>query len=311
VFELYSVASAGGTPVKLNGSLVLAGDVWEDSIRVSPDSTHVLYRADEDTNEKFELFSVPITGGAPLKLNPLLSSQGDVTSAEFTPDGSRVIYLANEDSASTVELFSVSSTGGTPTKLSGPLVVGGNVTGFQISPDGQRVVYRADADVANVFELYSVALTAAAFPPGDYNHNGIVDAADYTIWRDTLGSTSDLRANGDTTGASVGKIDQADYTFWKNRFGQSGSGAGAAIAVPELPTADLLFFACLMPFVFSRRSRPRDAPDRGITGVDTKFKMTSRPRYPEWAGDATSWTPPRKSLPITRRLDVKKVAILF
>ena len=28
--------------------------------------------------------------------------------------------------------------------------------------------------------------------PGDYNDNGIVDAADYTIWRDTLGSTTDL-----------------------------------------------------------------------------------------------------------------------
>jgi hypothetical protein len=24
---------------------------------------------------------------------------------------------------------------------------------------------------------------------GDYNHNGIVDAADYTVWRDTLGQT--------------------------------------------------------------------------------------------------------------------------
>ena len=36
---------------------------------------------------------------------------------------------------------------------------------------------------------------------GDYNQNHIVDAADYTIWRDTLGSTTDLRANGDNTGA--------------------------------------------------------------------------------------------------------------
>ncbi len=42
------------------------------------------------------------------------------------------------------------------------------------------------------------ALTAVA---GDYNGNGVVDAADYTIWRDTLGSTTDLRANGDNYGA--------------------------------------------------------------------------------------------------------------
>ena len=29
--------------------------------------------------------------------------------------------------------------------------------------------------------------------PGDYNLNTIIDAADYTVWRDTLGSTTDLR----------------------------------------------------------------------------------------------------------------------
>ena len=70
--------------------------------------------------------------------------------------------------------------------------------------------------------------------PGDYGGDGIVDAADYTIWRDTLGSTVDLRANGDIAGASAGKIDQADYNFWKSHFGTHvGSGAGDPETVPE------------------------------------------------------------------------------
>jgi Tol biopolymer transport system component len=245
VFELYSVPSAGGSTVKLNGSLVFAGDVVDGTARVSPDSTHVLYIADEDVNEKSELYNVPITGGTPVKLNGILPSQGDVTRAEFTPDGNRVIYLANEDSASTFELYSVASSGGTPTKLSGPLVDGGNVTDFQISPNGQRVVYRADADTDDVFELYSVSLAGAASVPGDYNHDGIVDAADYIIWRSTLGSTTDMRADGDGTGASAGKIDQADYTFWKSHFGQSGAGAGAAATVPE-PASWLLLSMALV-----------------------------------------------------------------
>jgi hypothetical protein len=61
--------------------------------------------------------------------------------------------------------------------------------------------------------------------PGDYNHNGIVDAADYTVWRDGLGST----------------FTQSDYTVWKANFGNhSGSGASANAAVPEPATVWLL-----------------------------------------------------------------------
>ena len=47
----------------------------------------------------------------------------------------------------------------------------------------------------------------------------LFDANDYTVWRDTLGSTTDLRANWDNTGTSMDVIDQADYEFWKSHFG--------------------------------------------------------------------------------------------
>ena len=81
---------------------------------------------------------------------------------------------------------------------------------------------------------------------GDYNGNGVVDAADYTVWRDTFGSTTDLAPNGDNTGASAGKIDQADFTFWKIKFGTHfGSGSGANAAVPEPTTAWMLLAGIL------------------------------------------------------------------
>ncbi len=51
--------------------------------------------------------------------------------------------------------------------------------------------------------------------PGDYNRNGTVDAADYTVWADTQGSTTDLRADGIRNGV----IDTADWDFWKSQFG--------------------------------------------------------------------------------------------
>ncbi len=50
---------------------------------------------------------------------------------------------------------------------------------------------------------------------GDYNQNTVVDAADYIVWRDTLNSTTDLRADGDDSGT----IDQPDYAYWRSRFG--------------------------------------------------------------------------------------------
>ncbi|MEO2045165.1 MAG: hypothetical protein ABGX16_01160 [Pirellulales bacterium] len=53
--------------------------------------------------------------------------------------------------------------------------------------------------------------------PGDYSLNGIVDAADYTIWRDTLGSTTDLRADGNFDNV----VDQEDYDYWRVRFGNT------------------------------------------------------------------------------------------
>jgi PEP-CTERM motif len=57
---------------------------------------------------------------------------------------------------------------------------------------------------------------------GDYNQNGTVDAADYVIWRKTLGSSEDFRANGNNEGDSEDFIDGADYDVWAENFGLGG-----------------------------------------------------------------------------------------
>ena len=67
---------------------------------------------------------------------------------------------------------------------------------------------------------------------GDYNGNGVVDAADYTLWRDTLGSQLDLRADGN----GDGMVDEADYVFWNDRFGNViGTGSGPRFPSRQLP----------------------------------------------------------------------------
>ena len=74
--------------------------------------------------------------------------------------------------------------------------------------------------------------------PGDYNADGVVDAADYVVWRKTDGS-------------------QPGYDLWRTNFGRTaGSGSGAKssanAAVPE-PAAIVILLTALMPGVYRRR----------------------------------------------------------
>ncbi|MEM8864244.1 MAG: hypothetical protein AAGF31_01705 [Planctomycetota bacterium] len=65
----------------------------------------------------------------------------------------------------------------------------------------------------------SFQITAAA-PTGDFNGDGMVDAVDYTLWRDGLGTTYDV----------------SDYLAWRDNFGSSIPGAVAEIAPTPEPT---------------------------------------------------------------------------
>lgn len=90
---------------------------------------------------------------------------------------------------------------------------------------------------------------------GDYNNDGVVNAADYVLWRDTLGSNFDLSGNGDETGGSAGTVDQADYALWAASFGNTNLGSGAGnTAVPE-PTTLCLFAAAGLGLALIRRQR--------------------------------------------------------
>jgi hypothetical protein len=81
---------------------------------------------------------------------------------------------------------------------------------------------------------YLDALSFASFPQplfGDYNGDNAVDAADYVMWRDNLGSDYYLNNSGNESDDSAGVVDTADYDLWRSRFGQT-PGSGAAFAAP-------------------------------------------------------------------------------
>lgn len=72
---------------------------------------------------------------------------------------------------------------------------------------------------------------------GDYNGDGMIDAADYTVWRDTLGQQVIIGQQAD--GNHNGTIDEGDYLVWKQNFGAS-NGSSSLTAVPEPTNAALV-----------------------------------------------------------------------
>ena len=79
---------------------------------------------------------------------------------------------------------------------------------------------------------------AAPGVPGDYNDDGTVDAADYTVFQDNAGVVVDFPGRDPSLlGTPVGA---GDYAYWSARFGNTASGVGAAAAVPEPGTVALL-----------------------------------------------------------------------
>ena len=71
----------------------------------------------------------------------------------------------------------------------------------------------------NLRMIYNAPTATAAAPLlGDYNEDYSIDAADYTVWRDTLSAGGTELPNDPTEGT----VDESDYAYWKAHFGDSG-----------------------------------------------------------------------------------------
>ena len=179
VRELYSVPILGGTSERLNANLVAGGNVFASAgapaFQISADSQQVVYRADQDTDGVFELYSAEIDGsGTPQQLNPELVTGGDVSSGfKISPDSQQVIYIADQTLDEAFEIYSVPIIGGTQTELSTLTFDNGEETAsftpadiirenFLISSDSRNVIYLTDDDFDELFQLYSVPIAGGA-----------------------------------------------------------------------------------------------------------------------------------------------------
>jgi hypothetical protein len=138
------------------------------------------------------------------------------------------------------------------------------LNGFSPSPGNVFELLTADGGVSGMFDeirlpeladfhwsivdnpnAFAVQLDANVIVlPGDFNFDGTVNAADYTVWRNGLGTL----------------YTQDDYTAWKAHFGQTAGGSAGSSRVPAgvpEPTALLLVLLAIAATVATRRRTDR------------------------------------------------------
>jgi autotransporter-associated beta strand protein len=178
---------------------------------------------------------IELSGTSPGSQYDTLSVSGDATLGGvldvellggFTPAPGSVFHIVS----------AAGGVGGSFSDATLPSLVGAN---WQLHYDSNAV-------------LLSVALA------GDYNFNGRVDAADYTLWRNALGESGiGLAADGN----GDRQVNAADYAVWKTHFGEAvGSGAGGSSSSPTPieaavaePASVLLSLGTLLLVIAARR----------------------------------------------------------
>ena len=132
---------------------------------------------------------------------------------------------------------------------------------YQLTSASPNPVHGADVelDLVNAlqYSMPAYSVTTLVFIadglPGDYNHNGKVDAADYTVWRESFGAEGDQAADGNEDNM----VNEDDFLVWRENFGRTesmGGGAGAVAAVPE-PASLALTLWCGLALIAWRRRR--------------------------------------------------------
>ena len=80
---------------------------------------------------------------------------------------------------------------------------------------------------------------ALSIQPGDFNGDGIVNLADYTVWRDHLGAADETLIG--SAGDGMNGVDGGDYTIWRANFGATAHPQVATIAAVPEPTTIWMF----------------------------------------------------------------------
>jgi hypothetical protein len=76
-------------------------------------------------------------------------------------------------------------------------------------------------------QIFNATVRNDDFVPADYDHNGLIEQADYTTWRSNFGGNANtsLAADGNRNGV----VDAGDYVFWRKAMPAPASGVEVAL----------------------------------------------------------------------------------
>jgi hypothetical protein len=217
------------------GSLSIGADAANDTF-VSPteiDFVSVANSVDAD------YFSFEIDG--PVGLNAVLTPWGGVFN-QAVQGSPQTQFNANSRSNLTLTIFDQDGT--TVLALANQTAEGGieSFTGLRLPAAGKYFArVTGSSEIVQLYQLDLAAVALAAALAGDFNFDGEVGAADYAVWRNTIGSTGTglaADANQDLI------VDDADYQIWKANFGAIAASTTALLtaSVPE-PSSVILAIA--------------------------------------------------------------------
>jgi hypothetical protein len=111
-----------------------------------------------------------------------------------------------------------------------------------VSPTGAvDVVSPYTWDLSKLYTTGEVTFAAASGVPGDFNHDGAVNGADFVVWRKGLGTTYTASA----------------YNVWRANFGATADNGAAIdpVSIPE-PATSLVLIAITSALAMTLRRRP-------------------------------------------------------
>jgi hypothetical protein len=192
-----------------------------------PGSTKYLYRA---------AYPQSTSGTTVLELAASFADSAALTAGDISPDGREIIVRSYATSSG--RLYVRPPGGSVGDAFSFPYIsipVHAETQGEAIGFDPKGWGYYTTSEGSNQPIYYFDRL-----PHGDFNHNGVVDAGDYVIWRKSLGTT----------------YTSTDYATWRSALGNT-AGAGVVAdfnAVPEPRYGFLLLAAVGLQHLSRRRT---------------------------------------------------------